>query len=1467
MGLKYSKFGFLPYEEAVKRVRSDELDRIKLAFKRFSGNSSLMPKNTFINDILGDVIGKRLAEHLYMSCGGTNKGIGFKDVLCTLVMITSGFVEEKVKFIFGMVSVDGNYVTIEDLENFLNVCECQTLPKCLQHLMVRGEKFTYEDFYDWILQNENFCDVSKWLLSEQRGNRGVKLSSIDDTPSFYQCLEMNTNCFLRAMDENRDGHVDFKELVLGIFACCRGTTCERLTFCFKMFDHDGDGILSQEELNEMVHGLIETCELVPNQGLSTDPNDLLNAIIKDKTSPQMTLNDFFPWASSNKYLHELLLLLSQICHIIFGLRPSTREEEGFIIRRWIEREQRKGLTLGALYYLIASSWWCTWLDYVNQKSRRTSSTTISPRSSSSSTSSTQSTWVDIDTKGYDSADSGSSRMPVKPVGTASKRSTSTTTQVQVEPSGEQHDFSNGKMLHLTSNTFVYPGQIDNAILLQPNDQYKQPPNLTGEGGKLKPHLTQGRDYEVLPEPVWRAISAWYGGNVALPRSVIIVNDSELSLTVELYPIQLHLYRHVTPPKHTPLSFHSLGLSNFSFHSQSQSQAQPPIPVQPKRCLMYYGSFSRKNTLKQVQDYIGMRLKIRPDDLRLWDFTDHNLPVLLEEESRTLEDYKIKDGHRVLIESPLVKGATGLHNLGNTCFMNSAIQCISNTYPLTMYFLGKLHLFELNRTNPLGLKGILAKRYGDLVYDLWNGLYRSIAPVKLRWTIGKYAPQFNGFQQHDAQELLSFLLDGLHEDLNRVHDKPYIELKDSAGRPDKEVAQEAWENHRKRNQSIIVDLFQGQLKSQVRCLACGNSSVRFDPYTFLSLPIPMENSLHLEITVFTLNGTSPVRYGLLLCNEATVKTLKLRLGELSGIPCDQLVIAETFGAVITALLPDSKKLRENVTGILYAYEVKAQASILEIPSKLPVRQRASSPAILETSAEALSATTQLSETSVLGGSPSNGNVLQLKAQRSPKNSLKSPRKSRIMPWRFEKKSNGITPTQSEHKEATVSNGYLRPNLQSSSSDNLLDGNCSFDSSDPLAQKIVIVMHRKMVQMDAYFLSWQKFRPTLFGVPLLISCSKTTKRRDIYEDVWREIKRFVSTQASERRNNSEKGIRFNRALFYRSKRYPFELKFVQRDGQFCSFCPWYKFCRGCKLLCDGEPLGDVAGQLAIDWDPTTLHLNYQQGQERAFIQHPSLEESMRLLREPINIDQCLRDFTKEEELGDDETWYCPECKKHQKIAKKFSLWTLPPILIIHIKRFQLLNNRWIKSNKIVKFPMKKFDPSSYLEERDRRKRNPSERRAGKILNVRASDKTAENPVNGSTSTSDIGKAQNQFTISEDILALEIDEIEDCLNESDDGDTDNDYNYRLFAISCHSGMLNGGHYISYARNPNDKWYKYNDSSCKEIDPSELENESPYLLFFEKENIHISDYLPDIKGSDLEVSLDDDDFDSEVKKYCVIQ
>lgn len=60
--------------------------------------------------------------------------------------------------------------------------------------------------------------------------------------------------------------------------------------------------------------------------------------------------------------------------------------------------------------------------------------------------------------------------------------------------------------------------------------------------------------------------------------------------------------------------------------------------------------------------------------------------------------------------------------------------------------------------------------------------------------------FTGYNQHDSGELITYLLDGLHEDLNRVKDKPYVETKDGGDRPDNIVAIEQWENFLKRNQS-------------------------------------------------------------------------------------------------------------------------------------------------------------------------------------------------------------------------------------------------------------------------------------------------------------------------------------------------------------------------------------------------------------------------------------------------------------------------------------------------------------------------------------------------------------------------------------------------------------------------------------------------------------------------------------------
>ncbi|KVH90549.1 Peptidase C19, ubiquitin carboxyl-terminal hydrolase 2, partial [Cynara cardunculus var. scolymus] len=205
------------------------------------------------------------------------------------------------------------------------------------------------------------------------------------------------------------------------------------------------------------------------------------------------------------------------------------------------------------------------------------------------------------------------------------------------------------------------------------------------------------------------------------------------------------------------------------------------------------------------------------------------------------------------------GLTGLYNLGNTCFMNSAIQCLVHTPQLVNYFLGDFRK-DLNFENPLGMNGKLALAFGDLLRQLWTPGATSVAPRAFKSRVAGFAPQFSGYNQHDSQvgdpqEFLAFLLDGLHEDLNRVKIKPYNEIKDTDGVSDKEVADEHWQNHLARNDSIIVGMCQGQYRSTLICPLCKKHSVTFDPFIYLSLPLPSTTMRTMTLTVLSTDGTT------------------------------------------------------------------------------------------------------------------------------------------------------------------------------------------------------------------------------------------------------------------------------------------------------------------------------------------------------------------------------------------------------------------------------------------------------------------------------------------------------------------------------------------------------------------------------------------------------------------------------------
>uniref|UniRef100_A0A3B4A2D3 Ubiquitin carboxyl-terminal hydrolase n=1 Tax=Periophthalmus magnuspinnatus TaxID=409849 RepID=A0A3B4A2D3_9GOBI len=113
------------------------------------------------------------------------------------------------------------------------------------------------------------------------------------------------------------------------------------------------------------------------------------------------------------------------------------------------------------------------------------------------------------------------------------------------------------------------------------------------------------------------------------------------------------------------------------------------------------------------------------------------------------------------------GLTGLKNIGNTCYMNAALQALSNCPPLTQFF---LECGALVRTDK---KPALCKSYQKLVSDLWHKNRPSyVAPTALFQGIKAINPMFRGYSQQDSQEFLRCLMDQLHEELKEPLLEPY-----------------------------------------------------------------------------------------------------------------------------------------------------------------------------------------------------------------------------------------------------------------------------------------------------------------------------------------------------------------------------------------------------------------------------------------------------------------------------------------------------------------------------------------------------------------------------------------------------------------------------------------------------------------------------------------------------------------------
>lgn len=964
-----------------------------------------------------------------------------------------------------------------------------------------------------------------------------------------------------------------------------------------------------------------------------------------------------------------------------------------------------------------------------------------------------------------------------------------------------------------------PGPIDNRGLL------KKP----GVSNQLQSNLVCGTEYEVVVPTVWRALQSWHGGITPIQREVVAVNEDQLQL--EIFPLCLRV-------------------SVCDSNGKAKGHMEREVVV------------SKGARVEDLLKKICNVFRTEPDKCRLWNYASSKLKhqQKLPSEGR-LKTLGIQDGQLIVLElmasdgswprsqlqaemlepavqeeeeepqaqanssNPLARhqkpqqmgnGLVGLHNLGNTCFLNSSVQCLSHTPLLTQFFLSKSYISDLNTTNILGHQGKLAQAYAVLIQSLWSANKRksSINPSQFKKIVSRLNEQFAGNDQHDAQELLSFLLSGLSEDLNRITNKPYIDQPDSDGRPDRELADIWWRNHLRRELSIIVALFTGQFKSLLTCQHCGYESARFEPFTFLQLPIPEDPTRTIQVLLFPKSGITPIKYAVRVQKSGSIRDILVALCEVASISQDpaksqpkdspaksrgspvtdkvevidlkvsDLTIVEiqlNMVANIITVDQSLSKVRENV--MLFVYEIDPLPT-LESDEKIGESNEIHAPSddhddgTKEPSRDQQSIQEKMQEES---------------EEQADNNQPPRPVKTTVIP-------KGLSPIGSQAFA------------------------CGFNFVDS-GMMVLTMVHRSIDRFETYFIN--PFRHHFLGMPLILRIPRESTGRALYLEAFKRVSRLIKEEAREKLSGEDRsdllppvpptedpGLGEGASLTDQDAHagvippFGFRLRLVSSDGIGDPTSHWLDRSIGRLILPNDEIVQDLTDGscIAIDW-----HLAIVKGwfdvNSRQYLYHGSVTAIGGERDRTLKLSKCLESFVAEEKISEA---YCSKCKEHRNASLKTEFWRLPPVLVVHLKRFQFSTYSRRKLHNLVKFPVHDLDMSPYVVTED-------------------GDKEGEEE----------GEKEEQA----------VEHQEDGALSPDEGRSVGDY--ELYAVVHHLGTLSSGHYVSSIRcRKTGQWHCFNDNIVSTIKEREVVSDSAYILFYVRKDmadVNIEDVFPAGNGANI--------------------
>ncbi|KAI8896942.1 hypothetical protein BC833DRAFT_621681 [Globomyces pollinis-pini] len=761
---------------------------------------------------------------------------------------------------------------------------------------------------------------------------------------------------------------------------------------------------------------------------------------------------------------------------------------------------------------------------------------------------------------------------------------------------------------------------------------------------------------------------------------------------------------------------------------------------------------------------------------------------------------------------------GLQNLGNTCFMNSALQCLSHTVPLTTYCLGGTWENEVNADNPLGMGGRIAQSYVNLIQSLWLTNDAQVVPRLFKRTIGERNPTFIGYGQQDSHELLQSLLDGLHEDLNRIKKKEYVEDPEMKDMTESEFAKASWDAYIKRNDSKIVDLFQAQLKSRTECQVCHKVSIKFDPYMYLQLPVPESRHTYVTVTAVPVDG-SPITIAVKAPRHCSIDFLKLIASREMKWPSETqrkpelTTCVEIWNSKIYRVLTGQHTIGDiSPNDHICIYQLSEVSEYFNriVDSRVPLH-----PNVPRSYSLPINLT---KETSGRGETPI-GLPLYLSVP------------SQVVFTDFSSDDDCLAQLGEVAYKSIIDilSNYSKYPLyrRIGTSLNLLD--IYHNRGEPLTHDFF---------KDLRFKSADGFEP----IPEIFSIDLTTARPAFKYDSSPNY-RIYPLHIEEEKGHSEGDAtpteedgdfvmvdpsiakhRNNMGEPYSSPRSDLSDITNKMKTTDCNVDDNFKS--------DGEIIrpnkdeksskSQPAKETKKDYQNFNFSSNHQfdikfQADSANFLFdlsedrtqgrfEPTKSEALSTPKETSNtvitLEQCMKEFTKVEILEGQDTMYCSQCKEHRETKKELSVYSTPEILVIHLKRFSSSGRHTHRSkiDDLVNAPITGLDMSRLL---------------------------------GHTTAN-----------SNDV-------------------------YDLFGVSNHFGGLGGGHYTAYVKNPlDDSWYNCDDSSTNPLE-SDVMTKAAYLLFYRRRNHPADDldgvietakpkYEEELKSVDRKRALENDHYDS---------